>query len=420
MNFSDYFSRLKGDRTLWMVVLILSLFSILIVYSSTGALAFRKLHGNTSYYILRQVAVQAMGFMIIMLMVKYQSVKFYNKIANPVYLIALFLVVLGIVFGRADGGSGRTVHLGPISFQPAEFAKIAIVLWVARILSVSKDDPDSQKITFLRIISGVGLLGGLLILVNFSSAFLVVSTAFIMMYVGRVKILYMASVIGIAIALLFVQYTLKDRLPDIVYKMSRLDTVNHRIDAFLGRSDKVEDEGVTQAEFAKIAIYRGGIFGVGAGKSDISNRMSAAYNDFVYSIIVEEYGILGGAGIMLLYLILLTRGLAIIRGCKRTFPLFLATGVVTLIMLQAMINMGVSSGLIPVTGQPLPWVSWGGTSQLFTAIAFGFLFKVSAENKAESLTEIVVSDDSDDADEEVDEEFSREDLLKTLNKKLSV
>ncbi len=418
MKFSDYLSRLKGDRTLWMVVLILSLASILVVYSSTGALAFRKLHGNTSYYILRQIAVQAMGFMIIMLMVKYQSVKFYNRIANPVFLVALFLVVLGVLFGRADGGSGRTIHIGPLSFQPAEFAKIAIVLWVARILSVSKEDPDSRKITFLRILAGVGALGLLLVMVNFSSAFLVVSTAFIMMFVGRVKIMYMVTVIALALSLLVAQYTLKDKLPDILYKISRLDTFNHRIDTYLGNSEKVGDEGITQAEFAKIAIYRGGFFGVGAGKSDISNRMSAAYNDFVYAIIVEEYGvIIGGAGIMLLYLILLTRGLAIIKGCKRTFPLFLATGVVTLIMLQAMINMGVSAGLIPVTGQPLPWVSWGGTSQLFTAIAFGFLFKVSDENKAEALS---VSEVHSEIEDETDDESSREDLLASLNKKLSV
>jgi len=417
MKFSDYFSRLKGDRTLWMVVIVLSLFSILIVYSSTGALAFRKLHGNTSYYILRQIAVQAFGFLIIMMMVKFQSVKFYNKIANPVFIVALFLVVLGILFGRADGGSGRTIHIGFISFQPAEFAKIAIVLWVARVLSVSKDDPDNQKITFLTVLAGVGALGLLLVMVNFSSAFLVVSTAFIMMFVGRVKITYMVIVIAVVLGLLVVQYSLKDKLPDVMYRVSRLDTVNHRIDAFLGKAEKVEEEGVTQAGFAKIVIYSGGFFGVGAGKSDISNRMSAAYNDFVYSIIVEEYGLAGGAAVMLLYLILLTRGLVIIRGCKRTFPLFLATGVVTLIMLQAMINMGVSSGLIPVTGQPLPWVSWGGTSQLFTAIAFGFLFKVSAENKAESLSEIAADHEPED---EMDDEYSREDLLASLNKKLSI
>ena len=129
--------------------------------------------------------------------------------------------MLGILFGRADGGSGRTFHIGFISFQPAEFAKIAIVLWVARVLSVSKDDPDNQKITFLTVLAGVGALGLLLVMVNFSSAFLVVSTAFIMMFVGRVKITYMVIVIAVVLGLLVVQYSLKDKLPDVMYRVSR-------------------------------------------------------------------------------------------------------------------------------------------------------------------------------------------------------
>ena len=143
------------------------------------------------------------------------------------------------------------------------------------------------------------------------------------------------------------------------------------------------------------------VIGVGAGKGDISNRMSAAYNDFVFAIIVEEYGLLGAVFIVILYLVLLTRGLMIIKACKRTFPLYLATGAVTLILLQALVNMGVSSGAIPVTGQPLPWISWGGTSQIFTAIVFGFLLSISAENQAELLKQ--------DTSEQVEEDDYTED-----------
>jgi cell division protein FtsW len=132
----------------------------------------------------------------------------------------------------------------------------------------------------------------------------------------------------------------------------------------------------------------GGVAGVGAGKTKISNFMSAAYNDFIYSIIIEEYGLIGGIVVPLLYLIFLTRGGIIIRKCNRTFPTFLATGAVSVIILQAIINMAVSSGAIPVTGQPLPWVSWGGTSQVFTALTFGLLLSVSSETDEESQREV--------------------------------
>jgi len=182
-----------------------------------------------------------------------------------------------------------------------------------------------------------------------------------------------------------------------------METVFNRVDRYVTGTDPKQEEGITQDEFAKIAIYNGGFIGVGAGKGDISNRMSAAYNDFVFAIIVEEYGLLGASIIVILYLVLLTRGLMIIKACKRTFPLYLATGAVTLILLQALVNMGVSSGAIPVTGQPLPWISWGGTSQIFTAIVFGFLLSISAENQSELLRQDTVErvDDEDYTDDDI-------------------
>ena len=186
-------------------------------------------------------------------------------------------------------------------------------------------------------------------------------------------------------ALFVSMFLIRKSLPEVIYNGSRLETVFNRIDRYVSGTDPKQSDGITQDEFAKIAIYNGGILGVGAGKSDISNRMSAAYNDFVFAIIIEEYGLIGGVVIVLLYLILLTRGLMIVKACNRTFPLYLATGAVAMILLQALVNMGVSSGAIPVTGQPLPWISWGGTSQLFTAVIFGFLLCVSADNQSEIL-----------------------------------
>jgi cell division protein FtsW len=378
----------------------MSFISLLVVFSSTGALAFRRLNGNTSYYIFRQVVFQLIGFMVILIMIKYLNIKKYNKYANLALISAIVFVVIGILIGR---GSGRTIPLGFISFQPAELAKVAVIMWVARMLSNMGESNEARAVTFAKILGGIGILAFLLVIVNFSSAVLILSTAFIMMFVGQIPMKYLAGVFLAAAIFFSSMFLIRKSLPEIIYKGTRVETVFNRIDRYITGKDPKREEGLTQDEFAKIAIYNGGFLGVGIGKGDIANRMSAAYNDFVFAIIVEEYGLFFAAFIILLYLVILTRGLMIIKACKRTFPLFLATGAVTMLLLQALVNMGVSAGAIPVTGQPLPWISWGGTSQIFTAIIFGFLLSISAENQSELLRQ--------DAVEQEDEEFSDDDLL---------
>jgi cell division protein FtsW len=380
----------------------MSFISILVVYSSTGALAFRRSNGNTSFYIFRQVIVQMIGFMFILLMLKFVRIKLYNKYANLALVAAVGFILLGILIGR---GSGRTIPLGFFSFQPAELAKVAVIMWVARILSSTGESDESRRKSFFKILLVMGLLALLLLKVNFSSAVLLMSTAFIMMFVAQMPLRYLGGTVLIGLVLAVSLFLVRKQLPEIVYKGTRVETVFNRIDRYISGSDPKQDEGLTQDEFAKIAIYNGGFFGVGVGKGDISNRMSAAYNDFVFAIIVEEYGLFFAAFIVLLYLIILTRGLMIIKACKRTFPLYLATGAVTMLMLQALVNMGVSSGAIPVTGQPLPWISWGGTSQVFTAFIFGFLLSISAENQTEMFKQDDVSESAEDDD------FAEEEIL---------
>jgi len=402
MKFSDYISRLKGDKKIWIVIFVMSFISILVVYSSTGALAFRRSNGNTSFYIFRQVIVQMIGFMFILLMLKFVRIKTYNKYANLALIAAVGFILLGILIGR---GSGRTIPLGFFSFQPAELAKVAVIMWVARILSSTGESDESRRKSFFKILLVMGLLALLLLKVNFSSAVLMMSTAFVMMFVAQMPMRYLGGTMLIGLILAVSLFLVRKQLPEIVYKGTRVETVFNRIDRYISGSDPKQEEGLTQDEFAKIAIYNGGFFGVGVGKGDISNRMSAAYNDFVFAIIVEEYGLFFAAFIVLLYLIILTRGLMIIKACKRTFPLYLATGAVTMLMLQALVNIGVSSGAIPVTGQPLPWISWGGTSQVFTAFIFGFLLSISAENQAEMFKQDDVSESGEDDD------FAEEEIL---------
>jgi cell division protein FtsW len=377
MNIAEFKEYIKGDRIIWMVLVTLSCLSLLIIYSSTGALAYRQAGGNTTHYIMHQILYQGVGYAFIIIMLKYIPVNFYNKIANFGLLIAIAFVLLGLVVGRSGEGTGRTIPLGIISFQPAELAKVALVVWVARMLANNQKDDAQLRIAFIKIIIGVGILCALISMANFSSALLLMSTALIMMFVGRIPLKYLGLVFLAGFGLILLIYFAAPLLPE-KGNFGRVQTVRARIDKFI-HGDKASEEGLTQADFAKVAIYRGGITGVGAGKSRVSNFMSAAYNDFIYSIIVEEYGLIGGIGVPLLYLIFLTRGGIIIRRCTRTYPAFLATGAVSIIILQAMINMGVSSGAIPVTGQPLPWVSWGGTSQVFTALSFGLILSVSSE-----------------------------------------
>ena len=382
MNAAELKQYFRGDRIIWIIIIALTMASLLIVYSSTGALAYRQANGNTSFYFLRQFLFQGIGYIGILLMINYLPVRFYNKFANVFYLLALFFVCIGLVIGR---GTGRTIPLGFFSFQPAEFAKVAVIIWVSRLLANCQEDKKLISFAFIKITIGVGIFCLLILFANFSSTVLLFGTVLIMMFIGRVPILYLGSVVLAGLLMVIIIYFASGS--DLLHDVGRFPTIHGRLERWIF-PPKVDSNGLTQDDFAKIAIHRGGFTGVGAGKSQISNFMPAAYNDFVYSIIIEEYGLFGGVIIALLYLILLTRSGTVIRKCNRSFPTFLATGAITIIVLQAMINMAVSSGAIPVTGQPLPWVSWGGTSQIFTAITFGLLLSVSSENDREKQKEV--------------------------------
>jgi cell division protein FtsW len=190
----------------------------------------------------------------------------------------------------------------------------------------------------------------------------------------------MGIVVAAGILLLIGFYFLGKKVENLP---GRFGTIAARIERFV-QGDKESEKGITQADYAKLAIYEGGWIGKGPGNSDVANYMAAAYNDFIFAIIIEEYGIFGGITLIMLYLIFFFRGILIVKKANRTFPAFLVAGLVMIFMFQAMINMGVSSGVFPVTGQPLPWVSLGGTSLIFTSIAFGCILSVSYQNQKES------------------------------------
>lgn len=372
----------RGDRVIWMVLLLLSLLSLLIVYSSTGALAYRQASGNTMHFLVRQVFFLGAGFGLMLVMVNFLSVKIYSILANLlVYIsIGLLLVSVAMKFMGLSGGSGRTLDLGIISFQPAELAKISLILFTAKVLGKYQKSKGDLKKAFLIIICHAAVVCGLIFVSDFSTSALLFATIFTMLFVGRVPLKFLFIVVGMGVGIIAFTYFLASQFPSAP---ARVHTVKGRIDRFIN-GDPNSEQGITQADYAKLAIYEGGILGKGPGRSDVSNYMAAAYNDFIFAIIVEEYGLLAGIFVMFLYLIFFFRSVVIVRRATRTFPAFLVTGLTMMLVFQAMINIGVSSGVLPVTGQPLPWVSLGGTSLLFTSVAFGCILSVSYQNQINS------------------------------------
>ncbi len=375
----------KGDRVIWIILVFLSLLSLLIVYSATGALAYRVHGGNTMYYLVRQVFFIGMGLGVIVLMVNVIPVKFYSIAANYLLYGSILLLMVAVVlkFAGILKGTGRTFNLGIFSFQPAEVAKISLILFTAKVLGKKQKTKQDLASAFKKIMIFTALVCGLILLSNFSTSALIFATIITMMFVGRIPIKYMLLVFAAGVGLIVLIYFTADLVPDSV---GRIHTIKGRIERFI-HGDPNSEQGVTQADYAKLAIYSGGIFGKGPGQSDVSNYMAAAYNDFIFAIIVEEYGLIFGAGVIFLYLIFFFRGIIIVRRSSRTFPAFVVIGLSLVMVYQALINIGVSSGVLPVTGQPLPWISLGGTSLLFTSVAFGCILSVSHQNEIDSETQ---------------------------------
>lgn len=381
--------RLKGDKVMWLVLMLLTLFSLLVVYSSTGSLAYRKMGGNTFYYLAKQFVMLGLGFAVILLVIKYVKVKFLSIFSFVMLVVSFGLLLVALVL-RVGEGTGRTLGLGFITFQPAELVKISLVLYVSRLLANNQDseNPPSQ-FTFLRILIVSGVVCAGISMSNFSTAVLLFATIMFLMYIGRIPVKYLLMIIGAGITMIVLIYFLASAV-----NIGRLNTVQGRINRFI-HGDPASEEGITQADYAKMAIFNGGQAGKGPGGSQIRNHMAAAYNDFIFAIIVEEYGWISFI-VVLAYLIFAVRTGVIIRQCKRTFPAFIVAGLSLMFVLQAFINMGVSTGLLPVTGQTLPWVSMGGTSTLFTAFSLGVILKVSYLNTIEEEEE-----ESEDPSEEV-------------------
>jgi cell division protein FtsW len=258
------------------------------------------------------------------------------------------------------------------TFQTSDFAKIALIIFVARFLSRNQTEIQNFKKGFLPVIAFIGVICGLIAPENLSTAAILFLTTMVMLFIGRTKLIYLVGLAGAGILLLgFIIMIGKTTSTS-----GREQTWQNRITQHFSKDDNPEEK--FQSDKAKIAIANGGMFGKFAGHSTQRRSLPQAYSDFIFAIVIEEYGFLFGAlPLMFIYLILLYRAGVIVRKCTRSFPAFLVVGLTVGLVIQAMVNMGVSSGLLPVTGQPLPWVSRGGTSIIFTAVAIGMILGVS-------------------------------------------
>jgi cell division protein FtsW len=362
----------KGDRVIWAVVIVLSIISLLVVYSSTGTLAYKYQKGNTEYYLFKHGMIVLFG---LFLMILIHKVKFtyFSRISQIAIFFAAPLLLLTLVKGANLNEASRWLALPGtgLTFQTSDFAKIALIAYLARILSNKQEKIKDFKTGFVPVMIPVLLICGLILPANFSTAAVLFATSVVMMFIGRVNLKYIASLLGIGIVMLgiFIAIVVNSN------NTGRVGTWKKRIENFSSGDSK----GNYQVEQAKIAIATGGMVGKGPGKSSQRNFLPHPYSDFIYAIIIEEYGIVFAFLIILLYLILLFRGIRIAVKTEKLFGSLLAFGCAFMLVFQAMINMAVAVNLFPVTGQPLPMLSMGGTSIWFTCITIGVILSVSRD-----------------------------------------
>jgi cell division protein FtsW len=361
---------IKGDRIIWIVVLILLVISLLSVYSSTGSLAYQHRSGNTFFYLFRQLKFIVLGLFIIFF-VHLVPYRLFSRVSIFALYLAIPLLILTLLVGSRINEATRWLQIPGtgLTIQPSDFAKIALVMYVAKILSVNQNNISDFRGVFGKISMAIIVTCALILPANFSTAVIVFVTAFSLMFVGRIPVRYLALMVftGLLALTIFIGGAL------LLDREGRISTWKSRIEAYAdGDGDNY------QADQAKVAIVQGGLFGKGPGNSTQRNLLPHPYSDFIYAIIIEEYGtLIGGILVIALYMWLFFRAGMIIRRSKSTYGAFLAFGLSMGLVLQAFVNMAVAVGLVPVTGQTLPLVSMGGSSIFFTSMATGMILSVS-------------------------------------------
>ncbi len=374
-------NHIKGDRVIWIIVLLLSVVSILAVYSSVITLAYRSRSGDATYFLIKHIIILLFGFMLIYLThnIKYT---YYSRIFQVALILSVPLLLFTLLKGVNEGSASRWLQIPGLglTFQTSDFAKLALIVYVARTITLMQDDMRNLKRGVISVTLPILLICGLIFPSNISTAGLLFINCMFILFIGRASAKLIFTTLGIAFAggALFILIVFA--FPHI---NNRIATARSRIESFT-KGDKSSNY---QADQAMIAISTGGTFGKGPGNSVQKNILPQASSDFIYAILVEEYGFVMAMVMVFFYLALLFRGVRIATRNPKTFGSLLAIGLTLSLVLQAMVNMCVAIHLLPVTGQPLPLVSMGGTSIWFSSIAIGVILSVSREGEQESETE---------------------------------
>ena len=376
--------RTHGDKVIWAIVVLLTLMSLLAIYSSTGTLAY-KMTKSPESYLFKQIGLVAAGVIIIYIahLVNYT---FYSRVALLLYAISIPMLIYTLFFGTNLNDANRWVKLPIINltFQTSDLAKLALFMYLSRKLSKKQDVIKDFKKGFIPLITPVFFICILIAPANLSTALLTGATSLILLFIGRVSIKHLALVVlvvAIPLSILvgvanmyYDETTGKSKpIPEMLTK-GRIETWIKRVQNFMYAE---KESSSYQVQQSKIAIAKGDWAGLGPGNSQARNFLPHPYSDYIYSIIVEEYGLLGGIAVLMIYLLFLLRCIRIMKKCPYAFGAFLSLGLSFTLVIQAMANMAVNVNLFPVTGVTLPLISMGGSSFLFTCSAIGIILSVA-------------------------------------------
>lgn len=385
-----------GDKVIWALVVLLTLVSLLAVYSSTGSLAYKNYKGNTEIYLFKQVVFILLGFAIVYFAHRV-NYTIYSKIAKVLFIITIPLLIYTLFYGVKMNEGSRWIRLPLINMtmQTSDLAKLALFMYLARLLSRKQQVIKDFKQGFLPVIIPIIITCLFIAPANLSTALLLGASCMVLLFIGRVSIKHLLVVTGLAmipIAMLIIAAVAKHNSSNgpppvevsttAVKKESgslwvRVETWINRVENFIYGGKEADNDEMYQVNQAKIAIAKGGLLGVGPGNSTTRDYLPQAYNDFIFAIIIEEYGLAGGAFIMFVYIVFLYRCIRIFKKCPFAFGAFLAIGLSFTLAIQAIANTAVTVNLFPVTGVTLPLVSMGGSSFLFTCLAIGIILSVS-------------------------------------------
>ncbi len=415
---SGLLSKTKGDKVIWALVLLLVLVSLLAVYSATGSLAYKMYRGNTEVYLFKQIAFIAIGFCVIYFAHRV-NYTIYSRVAKILFLLSIPLLLYTLFFGVTLNEGSRWIRLPIINLtmQTSDLAKLGLFMFLARLLSRKQNKIKDFKKGFLPVIIPVTATCMLIAPANLSTALLLGASCMVLLFIGRVSTKHLLLTMGVAIipvVFLIMAAVIKHKSggeEEVTSKekssrvTARFTTWVSRVEHFIYGGKDADNDNLYQVNQAKIAIAKGGLLGAGPGNSEQRNFLPQAYNDFIYAIIIEEYGLVGGALIIFIYLVFLYRSIRLFKKCPYAFGAFLALGLSFTLVLQAMANMAVNVNLFPVTGVTLPLVSMGGSSFLFTCLSIGIILSVARNvEQLEGKKKLAALEANKDIEEEEDEE----------------